>query len=136
LDNINYNNNNDNLNLSYELDNKYFLNEMEKDLYRTYNQQFENNINKEKETIDYYQKLIEEENKKEGKINEKMNYYEAEIANLKNEINEIKSKNNEELSLFKQYINNLSSNDEEIKNKLISNKKKYVRSKRKSYKIQ
>ena len=125
LDNISYDNNNDNLNLSYELENKDFLNEMEKDLYRTYNQQFGNNINNEND----YQKLIEEESKKEGKINEKMKYFEVEIAKLKNEINEIKSKNNEELSLFKQYINNLSPNDEEIRKKLISNKKNMLNQK-------
>ena len=126
-------NNNMNINTSYEKDNKGFDNEMENGLYRTYNKQFGNNFNKDEneennDLIDY-QELIGQENKKEEKINEKLNIYENEISKLKKEIFEIKSKNNEDLALLNQYINNLSPNDEEIKNNLILNKKNILNQK-------
>ena len=133
-DTFNFNNNNNNnnneyninSNTSYEIENKDIESEMEFNLYRTYNQPFKKENIDNKQTIDYYQKLIAQENKKKSKIDEKIDFYGGKLEKLKNEIYEIKSKNNKELSLYKDYINNLSPNDEDIHNELLMNKKNII----------
>ena len=113
-------------NRSFEIE-KEKLYEKDGNINSLYNNDFEkkldNNKNKvNNNAIDFYGKLLDEENKKDEKIQERMNFYNNEISKLKNEIILIKSKNDEELSLFKEYINNLSPNDEEIQNNLVLNK--------------
>ena len=81
-----------------------------------------NNYEHENDSIEYYQKLIEDENIKGKEINEKLNFFKEEINRIQNDIVALKSKNNKEIMIFKNQINNLSPNNEEIKNELISNK--------------
>jgi len=126
INSINNNNNQPDINKNIEKENEqniYTIN------INNNNTNIPNNFNKDKNTIDYYKKLSEEENQKNELINEKMNLYKDEIAKLKNEIYALKSKSNEEISLFKDYINNLSENNEEIKNILITNKQNIINQK-------
>ena len=112
-------NENDNNNYSSDIPNLYSLNN-DKD----------NNPNLNvNEYMKYYQKLIDDENKRGEEIKEKIMLYNNKLSKVKNDIYSIKSKNNEELSSYKQFINNLSPNDEEIKKKLISNKKNVLNQK-------
>ena len=125
--NSNINEMNPNRSYEFETENENINENSGKNINSQNNVDFGNHLNNDKNsennnTIELYGKLIEEENKKEKKIKEKMNLYNNEISRLKNEIFLIKSKNDEEFSLFKEYINNLSPNDEEIQNNLISNK--------------
>ena len=134
--NININNNlNNNINNKQysknridEAENENSDGSADGDLQGLYSPKNENNEEQtenadENDSVEYYQKLIDDENKKGEEIKEKLLLYNNEISNIKKDIYSIKSKNNEEISSYKQFINNLSPNDEEIKNKLILNKK-------------
>jgi hypothetical protein len=120
--NTNSENDNDNDNYIVNSD----TNRGENDMQRLYSLKSENatdrnpNLN---ESMEFYQKLIDDENKRGEEIKEKILMYNDKLSKMKNDIYSIKSKNNEELASYKQYINNLTPNDEEIKNKLISSKK-------------
>ena len=118
-----------------ELSNKLILLEKNKDIENkelntrnniTYfeNKDMNNKDNNEHEndSIEYYQKLIEDENIKGKEIKEKLSFFKEEINRIQNDINALKSKNIEEILLYKNKINNLSSNNEEIRNDIRSNK--------------
>jgi len=81
-----------------------------------------NNYENENDSVEYYQKLVEDENIKGKEINEKLSFFKEEINRIQNDLATLKSKKNEEITLFKNRINNLSPKNEEIKNELASNK--------------
>ena len=111
---------NKNININEKNNNRYLNTEND-----TENNDDMNNNNKyehENDSIEYYQKLIEDENIKGKEIKEKLDFFKEEINRIQNDILTLKSKNNEEIMVFKNQINNLSPNSEEIKNELISNK--------------
>ena len=79
--------------------------------------------NKDDNSSNNYQKLIEEENEKSKEINNKLEKKENELKNLKNKINLVKIKNEEEINTLSKYINELNSNNEKIKNEIEQRKK-------------
>ena len=82
----------------------------------------EDNNRNTSNSIEYYKKLIDVENKKGEEIQDKINFFKDEIIKIKEDIASIKTKNSEEILSFKNHINSISPDDEEIKNQVISNK--------------
>ncbi len=113
-------NKNKNININAKNNNRYL--NTEDDIENNDDINNNNKYEHENDSIEYYQKLIEDESIKGKEIKEKLDFFKEEINRIQNDILTLKSKNNEEIMLFKNQINNLSPNSEEIKNELISNK--------------
>ena len=77
--------------------------------------QFNNNIN--------YQKLIEEENKKNIEINKQIDIKTKELNKLKNNIKILEIKNKEEINSLNELINELNFNQKKIQNDIEQRKK-------------
>ena len=71
----------------------------------------------------YYQKLIEEENKKNDEINKQLKMKTNELNKVKNDIKILEIKNKKERNSINELINELNSNNEKIQNNIEQKKK-------------